>query len=107
MDEQAQDRREQDRRVAEEQIAKMQATIDHYSATIAELRAECVEWANASLGVEVYVTGLRDAIAAWPVQLHTESCDWVRYSPRMRCYCGADDTNAARAHARRVAGLEG
>jgi hypothetical protein len=85
-----------------EQIISRQATIDQYSTTIAELRAECVEWATASLGVEVYITGLREAIAAWPAifRKENESLDFFELFERIA------EINAARENARRVAGLE-
>jgi len=51
---------------------------------------------------------LREAIAAWPVQSHKESCHAVfsyRGGPTS-CDCGAEEANTAREFARRVAGLE-
>lgn len=50
---------------------------------------------------------LREAIAAWPEIGHGERCDvHVFCHPPLECDCGADESNAARVHARRVAGLE-
>lgn len=50
---------------------------------------------------------LREAIATWPCAEHDHLCDVKgNSSPHVRCTCTADAANAARASARRMAGLE-
>lgn len=49
------------------------------------------------------IAELREAIAAWPIVKHTEACENRRFG---FCLCGARESNKARAHARRIAGLE-
>jgi hypothetical protein len=52
------------------------------------------------------IAALREAIAAWPEIGHGERCDvYVFCHPPLECDCGADESNAARVHARRVVGL--
>jgi hypothetical protein len=50
------------------------------------------------------IAALSAAIAAWPEATHNSGCAPMQDGGP--CYCGTAALNAARAHARRVAGLE-
>ena len=52
------------------------------------------------------IANLREDIAAWPFIEHDGLCD-ANPPTATGCACGADEANRARAHARRLAGLEG
>jgi len=90
------------------EIAKMQATIDHLAADLADRQVALIEWANTGLAQDIEIQRLREAIAAWKPYWHGANCNIFDYGSyaAVRCNCGADEKNLDRYKARKLAGLE-
>jgi hypothetical protein len=71
-----------------------------------ELKREMLS--NAELNDKI--AKLREAIAAWPRSSHRHNCKMLEpvggFYLETRCTCGAAQADAARAEARKLAGLE-
>ena len=67
-----------------------------------------VDWRQRALDADAEIARLREAIARLPEVKHAGDCTTHVTSLRREygCDCGADTANAARAEARKLAGLE-